>query len=539
MSWTAESLLKNVFAQYMAPYQITELSREIKLSSPRRYQGEFLPGGLYVALGSELPQALSQEQLPVAIICIADEGTDRIPAYYQHEPGVMLLLLKNTITPEAAMDLLDSALDGCGEWNSILSETGIFQGLLMAASCGDLHEFIAKSAELLGCSCAIVGKDAKIVCSFSPGAVATEDWCRMEEAGRYSNSNLLQQIREKGVYQCKGNQMSRIVLPDAAPGMLVVPLFRRKQVLELCGYLLLEVQRPDGIGRYFWGKVAFICDVLIGIFARFPVVNTASDILLPNLLEGILTGAITTDAAIEGFIKHIHFRSLRYHIVLVVAPREFNSEKSAKHMLRYGTAFSDIWNVSHSLLFDQGIVILVSDQEENLLDKDHLKRFEECLQRLGLVAGISDIFDEIDIYFSNYYARARAALDMARKIFGYPMHYAEYRDVILYYCIRHGMALDTHHLINPQVLKLHEYDRRHNTEFLMTLRYFWLCDKNTDRTCNMLHIHRNTLFYRLGKIRELTMLDLSSSASFLDLNMSFALAVRQGTLPFLAPPRDN
>ena len=55
---------------------------------------------------------------------------------------------------------------------------------------------------------------------------------------------------------------------------------------------------------------------------------------------------------------------------------------------------------------------------------------------------------------------------------------------------------------------LADYDRRQEGELLKTLEAFFANLDNLARTAAALHIHRNTLLYRLGRIAEISGLDL-------------------------------
>lgn len=55
---------------------------------------------------------------------------------------------------------------------------------------------------------------------------------------------------------------------------------------------------------------------------------------------------------------------------------------------------------------------------------------------------------------------------------------------------------------------LQKEDEEKNTEFYETLKTYFLCGHNAVETANVLHIHRNTLVYRLEKIRDLTGMDI-------------------------------
>ncbi|MEV5434019.1 PucR family transcriptional regulator ligand-binding domain-containing protein [Streptomyces sp. NPDC052701] len=78
----------------------------------------------------------------------------------------------------------------------------------------------------------------------------------------------------------------------------------------------------------------------------------------------------------------------------------------------------------------------------------------------------------------------------------------------------------TARLLDP----LRDYDRRHRAELIPTLEAFLDCDGSWTRCAARLHLHVNTLRYRVGRIEQLTGRDLSRLEDKLD----FFLALRMG-----------
>ncbi|CAM5492667.1 PucR family transcriptional regulator [Streptomyces fumanus] len=76
----------------------------------------------------------------------------------------------------------------------------------------------------------------------------------------------------------------------------------------------------------------------------------------------------------------------------------------------------------------------------------------------------------------------------------------------------------TARLLDP----LREYDRRHRAELIPTLEAFLDCDGSWTRCAARLHLHVNTLRYRVGRIEQLTGRDLAKLEDKLD----FFLALR-------------
>lgn len=71
--------------------------------------------------------------------------------------------------------------------------------------------------------------------------------------------------------------------------------------------------------------------------------------------------------------------------------------------------------------------------------------------------------------------------------------------------------------------RLIEHDRDHDGELVQTLEGFFTCHNNLSQTAKYLHIHRNTLTYRLERISAITRLDLNDPDARFSLNLALKL----------------
>lgn len=67
------------------------------------------------------------------------------------------------------------------------------------------------------------------------------------------------------------------------------------------------------------------------------------------------------------------------------------------------------------------------------------------------------------------------------------------------------------------------HDKDHNGELVETLEGFFECHGNLSQTANRLHIHRNTLSYRLDRIAAITRLDLNDPDARFSLQLALKL----------------
>lgn len=78
-------------------------------------------------------------------------------------------------------------------------------------------------------------------------------------------------------------------------------------------------------------------------------------------------------------------------------------------------------------------------------------------------------------------------------------------------------------LMHPAVRLLQRYDDQHKTEYLRTLQVWLQCERSAIRSLEELHIHRNTLLYRLERLKALCGEDFSQPDSREHLLLSLRL----------------
>ena len=77
---------------------------------------------------------------------------------------------------------------------------------------------------------------------------------------------------------------------------------------------------------------------------------------------------------------------------------------------------------------------------------------------------------------------------------------------------------------NLALQKLHEYDEKHQTQLLESLEVFLNHDSNTKAAAGALHVHINTLLYRLKRISEIGDIDLNNPDQKFSLYLDLKIA---------------
>lgn len=186
----------------------------------------------------------------------------------------------------------------------------------------------------------------------------------------------------------------------------------------------------------------------------------------------------------------------------------------------------------HSLsAFYHGQLVLVLNRHEGEDVGDYA---EGVLRRVakvnGLSVGVSNAFGKlVDILF--FYYQARDAITygtvVSHAIDDHDLYH--YRD---YAYVQMLAELNKEHDLlaycHPALRRLHDYDEEHGTELMETLFEYVQCAGSTTRASTMLSLHKNTLLYRLNRIREILGMDLSSGEDLFQLMLSYRVLLYLG-----------
>lgn len=134
---------------------------------------------------------------------------------------------------------------------------------------------------------------------------------------------------------------------------------------------------------------------------------------------------------------------------------------------------------------------------------------------IGIGAGCDSTGD-----FPRSYSEAMRALDIRQKSRS-PDGVTTFDELGVYRILDTGENRDEIvAFVREWLGRLLDYDEHKNADLVQTLSQFLECGGHYDETASALVIHRSTLRYRLGRIREITDLDLNDVESRLNLHMA-------------------
>jgi len=144
--------------------------------------------------------------------------------------------------------------------------------------------------------------------------------------------------------------------------------------------------------------------------------------------------------------------------------------------------------------------IVILSVLKDMTYREMVEVFKKTIPKEGFRWCISYEFPMIED-LPNYYRRTNEVLEQAVfKNEHYVTMYEMAPKMISMMCDKEELAKT---LIHPDLLRLENADIRDNTEYCETLFYYLLCGGNFTDAARIMVLHRNTLIYRMNKIREI------------------------------------
>lgn len=212
-----------------------------------------------------------------------------------------------------------------------------------------------------------------------------------------------------------------------------------------------------------------------------------------------------------------------FQIVLLKIDRsdEFDTIERRRIASQLEICFEKIDSPYSFFWYDGHFVLVVNNLEEDQLEdvinkmyRRAKKRMDEHSIHIGIGTRMLDFRNVILCY-----KRAFAAVSMAAQ-FKYPIMYFEEMGVYqLLFLIEDHQVIENmyHQLLDPLI----EYDQQHHGELEETLFNYLVYDGSQQAMAKNLYMHRNTINYRLSKIKELLQCDLTTFEEKLPYMLAF------------------
>jgi DNA-binding PucR family transcriptional regulator len=176
--------------------------------------------------------------------------------------------------------------------------------------------------------------------------------------------------------------------------------------------------------------------------------------------------------------------------------------------------------LNNCIIYKTSLVVFINDSLCNVLL--NAKKFEliEYFKGNSLFAGVSLSFTKLS-ESRKYYLQAQEASKLGQRYNLHLSHYEKCTNFIIADLI--SKNYDVIDFCHPAVIQLANDDKVNNTDFLQTLKYYLYFTNAPGKAAEVLCIHKNTLFYRINIIKQLTGINLDNIEKILQIYVSIKL----------------
>lgn len=344
------------------------------------------------------------------------------------------------------------------------------------------------------------------------------------------STTIYQALPPGGVFACSQQSAARLLswASTAAIGLNKVTRFDLlpQELSEynlpyglLCTTIAFQGKRLGqfvvcGITRPF---TAEDCQLVASISGMLAILTGTDSFVIRNrgipnaaLFHALLKGEEIAPQLIREYIKTLPHTEERTMSILTIDCRTVD-EAQARSLV---DVCSTMITCSMRAIYQGYVVLLYHGRRRYALEEHY--NFLEYLARNGWKCGLSRSFSDF-FGLSRYYEQAKVAVELGPKLMPGKTLY-DYEECAMLHVIQ--LASDRvrlEELVSPKLLELQAYDTAKGTNFIETLRVYLANVNNLNIAADLLNVHRNTLFYRLRKIEDITGWDLNSGEALNDI----------------------
>lgn len=249
--------------------------------------------------------------------------------------------------------------------------------------------------------------------------------------------------------------------------------------------------------------------------AKQQAIQAAEARIRGDVLRSILSGTIVDPASLQQQAADLGYDLQRPHVALLIASAD--STIAASHIQERLRRLLLRQQLAAPNLLREELIVCFCPSDEQLTQPYAL--LHALAGETVVVAGLSTIASTV-VQWPRAYDEAEQALLLGRQLFG-PRSITAFSDLGVYRLLLELRASSELRSFYHQTLgALAEHDRANSGELLHTLEGYFAALGNLHQAAEQLHIHRNTLIYRLRRITEISGLSLKRAEDVLALQIA-------------------
>ena len=410
-------------------------------------------------------------------------------------------------------ELFNVTLENLTEIQQITAGMHILSNALFSGN--GLQHLVDTASHVFGNPVYVVDLQNKYL-AISAGIIPDNEFFRQESASGY--------ISEKGIRSIRANRLDEKVRKGDTAYYFVNELVHKGMLIdavhiqnvEIGHVMMLESEHPfrefdaDFFHRF--------CKLVSMELQKNSAYSRNKGVMYSYFLADLLKNPRLNVADIKDRLKLLGYNLKETFYIVAIPPVGHSfSDLKLEVILEH---VKQIFLGSIYVIYEDTIVFLISRALNQNLSEYEISQLTEYLKANKLKAGISNFYQNLEDT-ARFYQQAVHAVQLGLRLKDAAPIY-HYSDYYLYHMLEVFEKEDSEirFLIHPGLMKLYLYDQEKNTDFMVTLCEYLTQPGQPAAIADKLHIHKNTLLYRMGKIKEITDCAFIEGEDFMTFNFS-------------------
>lgn len=459
---------------------------------------------LYICTPSSVPKDSTREKLNFLYI----SENEKIPEFKALENS-NVLRVNSSISVE---NLIDVLTDIFAKDNIMTSN--MYRLIQILHSNKGIQELIDEAFKVLGNPIMLVDAGYKILAA---SQVKVENRPDLEEQNTqgYMNEKNIAAMKKARLYEKAREHKYPYYSKEAekTEGWITALVFVHG--IESAHIAVSDSYRPFSDEDF--ELIDFLCKLVSLELQKTDFYKTNESLKHSFFLSELLDNHIRDLSVINNRIQNLNWKITEFMYVMTITEQQADFFDRKAQLI--SKQLHQLFPYSRWVIYEGRIVFLIclTDGSKKIFEED--SQLTDFLNINNLCAAISRCFSSfIDV--RKYYEESMTAYEFGmslspdKKIF-------LYEDFI---CQHIGKIISENHILkdfyHSSVIKIKIYDEEHKTNLLETLKEYLKYPDNPTRAAKNLFIHKNTLFYRMSKIKELFPIDLSDGEERLKIHLT-------------------
>ncbi|MDF2872554.1 MAG: hypothetical protein K0R05_4129 [Anaerocolumna sp.] len=341
-----------------------------------------------------------------------------------------------------------------------------------------------------------------------------------------SEENRIGYINEEGIAYLKKNKIDEKVREQNAPIYFVNPLHNKGMLvdaitinnIEVGHVMLYEQDRPFGeFDSILLHRTSRIISMEL---QKDSFITANKGFMYSYFLAELLDNPKNNYSTVKERLQTIGYDLKGDQYILVIPSRSYLDTSTKLNIIVEELHY--ILPNSIYVIYENSIIFLISRNRKEGITELESDRLMQFLNINKLTAGMSNFFEDLRDA-RRFYKQALKAVDLSKKMNrSAPIHY--YSEYYLYHIFEMcEQEEEIRFFIHPGMMKLMQYDSTHGTDFLSTLHEFLESPGQPAQISKRLHIHKNTLLYRMDKIRSIMDCKIETGDEFMSFGLSYKI----------------